>query len=278
MRRLVVLAIVASCGVRAPSPIDVGALLRARGPVEARRDLEVRILADPKDVAARLALAALDDTIGRPGEAIEQLAAVEALSGPIGVRWHDDDRARFARLVLARAWVRLARGAPTALADLERARGLGARVDDSDVARARIAIAIGQLRHSDARTRAAGLRAIADLAGTRLAQPGWRGARRDGTAFDRANLGVWLWSIGARRASWDALAAWHDATAAPRDPALEAAYVRAFAWWTPSDLPPPPEIDLVGAERCRFAPPSCRPGEIARADADAQRALLAAPI
>ena len=62
----------AACSVRAPAPIDVLALTRAEGTDGAHRDLVARILADPRDVQARLALAALADRIGRPGEAIAQ--------------------------------------------------------------------------------------------------------------------------------------------------------------------------------------------------------------
>src|SRR5512140_2527786 len=91
----------AACGVRAPAPIDVGALVARRGPVEAKRDLDIRILADARDVQARLAVAALDEQLGRPAEAIDQLEAVERTGGPLGTRWHDADRTRLGRLLLA---------------------------------------------------------------------------------------------------------------------------------------------------------------------------------
>src|SRR5512144_141466 len=89
----------ASCGVRAPSRIDVTALVKRRGEADARGELAARIVADPKDIAARLALATLEDKTGRPSGALEQLEAVAALSGPVGIRWHDEDRARFANLL-----------------------------------------------------------------------------------------------------------------------------------------------------------------------------------
>src|SRR5947209_702408 len=98
VRRLALVALVA-CGVRAPAPIDVLALTRANGTDEARRELEARVIGDPKDVGARLALAELADKAGRPGEAIDQLEAVAAQSGPLGTRWHAADRARLARLL-----------------------------------------------------------------------------------------------------------------------------------------------------------------------------------
>src|SRR5262245_44231683 len=137
VRAFAVLVVIAGC-VRAPARGDVAALLAARGPVQARRDLVIRVLDDPRDVQARLALAELADTIGRPSEAIEQLEAVVRLGGPLGIRWHDADRARLARLLLARGRARLARESRTALADLERAGSLGAPATADELARARI--------------------------------------------------------------------------------------------------------------------------------------------
>jgi hypothetical protein len=262
--RLVVIAALAGCGVRAPSAIDVDTLVRTRGPVEARRDLLIRILADPKDIAARLALARIDE-VARPGEAIEQLAAVEALGGPIGTRWHDDDRALFGRLLAARGHARAVRGAASALADLDHARRLGATISRDDDELAKVAIAVGELRHSDGPTRADGRRRIAALSGTPRAAIGWRGSRDDATLLDRANFGTWLWANGARRAAWEELSAWHDGTPAPRDAALQAAYLTAYGWWKPVDLPPPPETDLVGPERCRFV--ACRASDMVSASA-----------
>jgi hypothetical protein len=153
----------AGCGVRAPARVDVDALLTARGPIEARRDLEIRVTSDPRDVAGRLALAALDERIHRPSEALEALEAVEALGGPLGVRWSDDDRARLGRLIALRGRTRLARGAQSALADLERARRLGAAIEDAELQRARAAGALVALRHSDAEQRDAGRRTLAAM-------------------------------------------------------------------------------------------------------------------
>jgi tetratricopeptide (TPR) repeat protein len=178
----------AACGVRTPAPIDVAALVSARGAVEARRDLMVRVLDDPRDVQARLALATLAEQAGRPSEAIEQLDAVERLGGPLGTRWHEADRARLGRLLLARGRVRLARGAPTALADLERAATFGASATTDELARARLAIAIAQLRHSDADERTKGRAFIASLRPDAAAQmPRGIAATmsRDGTAPPR---------------------------------------------------------------------------------------------
>lgn len=278
-----------------PAPVDVDQLIAARGAVEARRDLEIRVTGDPRDVAGWLALAVVAERVGRPGQAIAALEAVEALGGPLGVRWQPDDRARLARLIAARGRARLARSAPTALADLERARQLGAAITDADLRAARIAQAIVALRHSDARTRDAGRRALAGLAPASTApasgapggsaaspaaapDPGdaaaWRGAVGGATPDERGRFGAWLWQRGARRAAWDELSAWHAATAAPRDPVVQTAYLTAARWWIPLDRPPPPADDLVGPMRCAFA--ACAPREAA-GDEAAERALLAAP-
>lgn len=246
MRQLVAAFVfAAACGVRAPAPINIVQLVQARGPIEARRDLQIRVLAHPRDIAARLALARLADEQGRPTEAIEQLTIVDNLGGPLGTRWHDDDRARLARLLLARARARLARESPTALADFERAAKLGAQPTREELDSARIAVAHAELRHVDAEVRAHGRsRLPAD--------------RRD----DRGQLGAWLWTIGARREAYEQLAAWHAATKPPRDEALQGAYLRALAWWSPTwlgEVPPPPSEDLVGPERCWFAVANCEP-------------------
>jgi len=267
--RCVVLACLAGCGVRAPAAIDVEALLRTRGAVEARRDLEIRATDDPRDVAARLALAALDEQLGRPSEAIAALEAVVALGGPVGVRWHPADRARLARLVAARGRARLARGAPTAVADLERARGLGAAIREDELAAARVAAALSELRHSDGETRERGRRTLAALMTGEEA----RGARPGASPEARGRFGVWLWARGARRAAWDELSAWHDQMRPPRVPALQDAYLVAARWWTPLDRLGPRADDLVGAGGCVFG--GCAPREVVGSEV-LERAYLAA--
>jgi tetratricopeptide (TPR) repeat protein len=268
-----------SCGVRAPSRIDVTALMQARGQVEARRELEVRIVADPKDLSARLGLAAVNEQTGRPSGAIAQLEAVIAIGGPIGTRWRDDDRARLARLLVARGRARLVRGAASAHADLVRARAVGAKLDDLELARARLALAIDQLRHVDAELRARGRRTLAELTGTPIAEPAWRGAVANAALEERGAFGVWLWKHGARREAWEQLHAWHDATTPPRDPAIAPTYLEARTWWTPIDAPPPDPSDLVGPQRCRYAN-VCSAIDLARGeprDHDAITALFASP-
>jgi hypothetical protein len=162
----------ASCAVRAPAPVNIDALLATRGPIDARRELQIRVIGEPRDVAARLALAELDERIGRPGEAIEALEAVVALGGPLAVRWHAEDRARLGRLIAARGRARLERGAASALADLERARGLGAAITDDELRAARIAGAIVALHHSDADVRDGGRRTLALAASGPASGPG----------------------------------------------------------------------------------------------------------
>src|SRR5690606_27717784 len=78
----------------------------------------------------------------------------------------------------------------------------------------------------------------------------------------RGAFGMWLWTVGARREAYDQLAAWHAATPPPRDEALQEAYLRAHAWWSPvwlGEVKPPPPEELVGPGRCWFPNADCRP-------------------
>jgi len=279
VRLVVLLLVVASCG--APARIDLRAFVGRRGAEEARRDLVIRVLADPRDIQAHLALAELDVKLGLPSEAIEHLETVEHQGGPLGIRWHDADRARLARLVLARGRARLARASPTALADLERARSLGAAPRAEEVERARFALALAQLRHVDAKLRAKGRATLAAAN-----DPRWAGARPDAPAAAHGAFGAWLWTMDARRESYEQLAAWHAATRPPRDETLQAAYLRALAWWSPlwlGEVPPPPAEDLVGPERCWFpgtdctppVPPASEPAPVPTLDADPRAAIAA---
>jgi hypothetical protein len=262
------LVFAAACGVRTPPPVDVAALVRTKGEPEARRALRSRILAHPRDVQARLALADLDDRTGYFTEAIEHLETVEHLGGPLGVRWHARDRERLARLLLARARVRLSRGAVSALADLKRAQSFGATPSADELVSAKVAVALADLRQVDDALRARGRKQLAALAHD--AKPGtdeaaWAGARDNASPVEHGAFGAWLWSIGARRESYEQLTRWHDATKSPRDEALQAAYLRAVAWWSPfwlGEVPPPPAEDLVGPERCWFPGADCTPPPI----------------
>lgn len=229
--------------MRAPAPLDVGELLARRGPVEAHRDLEIRIIADPKDIAARLALAELDVQLERPGEALDELAWVEQHNGLLGIRWHDSDRERLATLVLARALERAQRDSPAALGDFEHAAKLGATVDPRNIADGKLALARTKLRHVDAGVRAAGRRLLAE------------GGM---TAGDPATFGELAWAFGARREAYEQLAAWH-AKPHEADSPFERAYLRALAWWSPPDVAPPKEA--TGPQRCWFVSAGCAPDE-----------------
>lgn len=231
---LLIGALLAGCGVRAPARIDVEALVRAKGTVVARGDLEVHLLDTPRDVQGHLALAELADRTGRSTQAIDELEAVLRLGGPIGTRWHPRDRARLARLLAARGRVRLARNSAAAREDLVRARSFGAAISTEELDRARAAIAVVRLRHVDAKERAAGQAELAALAGAPFADPSWLGAKPAPVPLDRGRFGVWLWEHGARRAAWEALRGWFETTAARTGPEL-ATYERARAWWTPVD-------------------------------------------
>src|SRR4051812_19084196 len=160
---LIAAGALAACGIRTPASIDVGALVQRRGETEARRDLALHVIEHPRDVQARLALAELADKLGRPSDAIIELEAVVSLGGPAGTRWHDRDRERLARLLLARGRERLARQAATAVADLARVRELGATVPPDELDAARIAAAVAELRHVDAKVRAKGRSQLASL-------------------------------------------------------------------------------------------------------------------
>ncbi|HSN30739.1 MAG TPA: hypothetical protein VLT45_30840 [Kofleriaceae bacterium] len=207
-----------------------------------RVDRVSRVLADPRDAAAHLALAAYDDAHGMPGDALAQLQIVENLGGPLGVRWHDDDRARMARLLVARATARVGRGAASGLADLEHATRLGANVADIDLAAAKRAVAIAELRHIDADERAKGralLTTLPDADGT------WRGARANATPDEHGRFGAWLWTIGARREAYEQLALWHRTS--DEDGPIRDAFTAATAWWTGNGWLAPPEAEAPPA-------------------------------
>ena len=250
-------------------------MVKAKGVVVARQDLEVRVLDEPRDIQLHLALAKLADESKRPSQAIASLEAVIRIGGPLGTRWHAEDRARMARLLVARGRVRLERGAASALDDLMRAKSYGAEVDATELDRARAAVALARLRHVDAKERAAGQAALAKLSSSPIADPTWLGAKPQPVPRDRGEWGVWLWQRGAKRAAFEALRDFERTTSVKGGP-LHDAYLRALAWWTPYDLPPPAGTDVTGPERCRFAG-ACRGSEVLD-DPAASVALLAAPL
>ncbi|MBA3462610.1 MAG: hypothetical protein H0T46_21825 [Deltaproteobacteria bacterium] len=274
MRRLVLAVMLAGC-VSAPRPLDVDGMVKAKGLVIARQDLEVRALDEPRDIQVHLALAKLADQTKRPSQAIAALETVLRIGGPLGTRWHAEDRARFARLLAARGRIRLDRGAASALEDLTRAKSYGAAIDATELDRARAAVALAKLRHVDAKERAAGQRMLAQLSGSSIADPTWLGAKSQPVPRDRGEWGMWLWERGAKRAAFEALRDWQRTTSVKGGP-LHDAYLRALSWWTPYDLPPPAGTDIAGPERCRFAG-ACRASDVLD-DPAASAALLAAPM
>src|SRR5262249_43903056 len=153
----------------------------------------------------------------------------------------------------------------------QRALSLGAAPTMDELTRAWLAVGIAELRHVDARRRAKGRALVAAL------EPG---ARAAASPVERGAFGVWLWERGARREAYEQLAAWHAATKPPRDEALQAAYLRALAWWSPvwlGEVPPPPSEDLVGPERCWFPGTDCAPPAVVESPRPPAPALDANP-
>ncbi len=236
--------VVAACS-GAPA-LDVARLVATSDARAAHRTLVLRAQTDPRNVEVLCALAGLAEQLGRPGEAIEALLAVERIGGPFGTRWRDDDRVRLARLLVQRGYQRLLRRSKHAIDDLIRARELGAVVADADIAAARAARALASLRHVDAAERARGREALASLAverGTNGVDSCWIGARKDASPTERAAFGVWAWKNGARREAYEQLAAWRKATHSPGQNAYEPYYQCARAWWVP---PSDREADRAG--------------------------------
>ena len=261
MRALVLVVALAACAVGRGRPLDTSALVAELGLDGAAEALRVRIAGDPDDVAARRALAAIEDRRGRPGAALAELETVRRIGGPLGARLDDRERARLAALWRERAALRAARGSPDALADLDRARDLvGAAGEDPAVrAAAERARALADLRHSDPERRAAGAARLGEL---------------DGLA---------LWEAGARRAAFEALEAWERAGGLDSGDAARAdAWLAARAWWRgPAGRPDLATLGRaieIGASPCWFATApgehGCRAsavlGDVAR-----ERALLA---
>ena len=217
------IVLLASCGKPVRESINLAALVGHRGLADARLDLEIRILADPSDVQARLAAAELDAELQTPSDAIEQYEAVERWGGPLGTRWHASDKQRFAMLLSSRGLVRLERDTGNALYDLQRAQRLGGvALPPADLERARVAVALTQLRHVDGPERAKGRAALVNQ---------WPGAKPSASPEEHAAFGVWLWASGAKREAYEQLAVWHDHATANAE--LAAAYRRALEWWSP---------------------------------------------
>lgn len=272
-----------------------------------------RVRSDPRDGSTRLALAAVAERLGRPGEALDRLVAVERAGGPWGPRWSDADRARLGRLLYRRGRARLVRGSARALDDLLRARDRGAIVSDAEIASARAAHALAALRHVDRDQRANGRAGLASLyralperpgaphptslyrapserggapssdalqqpqaAGAAFGDPSWRGARSDAKPAERAAFGVWAWRHGARREAYDHLLAWRAATSPPRDADYEAYFHRAVRWWSPDTTGIANEALEADPAAIGDPPPATPAGNDARAAAAARFAFARA--
>ena len=268
----VLVAVLAACGVRA-RPVDTTRLVAELGLDGAVEALRIRIADDPKDIPARRALADLEHRRGRPGAVIAELAAVRELGGPLGVRLDRGERTRLAGLYRERARLRVARGSPDALDDLDLARRIaGAAGEDAALRRdAEITAALADLRHTDPDRRARGAEALG----------------RDTSTIDGLGAtGLYLFEHGALRAAHDLLEAWERGggrdRGAPDTAAITDAWLAARAWWRgPSGRPDLATLDraiAAGASPCHFA---TRPGEhgctaaAVLGDPARERALLA---
>ena len=102
-RRLLAVALVALCGCGGHAPLPAG-----------RLELRERLVRDPDDVRAYLALAELEEGAGRPSAALAALEEAQRRRSMLGPGLTDADRARLGRLLLLRGRARLARGAASA--------------------------------------------------------------------------------------------------------------------------------------------------------------------
>ena len=266
MRRVAaVLALVGAIGcAHRRGAVDVSALIASDGLDGAAAELRFRVVSDPQDRDALIALGAIEERRGRPGAALEALDRAIALGGPPGFGVPADERAHLGELYLERATERVLRGARSAVADLARAKELGAAVPPALERDAALAAALADLRHADPGLRARGAAALAALDG---APPE---TRSDPTAA------AWLWDHGARRAAVDRFERWADAggLAAPSTTAAMATrYLEARAWWNgvvaPEHLA---QARARGAEPCSIAAapgPDCAPPDPGDATIDA---------
>jgi len=241
------LTVAAACGHARPDPQR---LLATCGPACAADELRVRIAADPRDRDLYTALAAIEDDAGRPGAALAALERAELLGRPLRSGVGGADRARLARLLVARATARVARRSPGADADVARARALGATIPATLAHDAALLAIAGDLRHSDPRRRARG------LARLRVVDPVLAGGLDPAGAPTAVEVGArWLAAAGARRAHHELLAGFEVAHGlagfeAMADPAAALdAWLGAARWWSGPDGRP----DLATLERALVA-------------------------
>jgi tetratricopeptide (TPR) repeat protein len=212
VRAVVLAALLAGCAARQTTNVD--RLIARLGVDQARAELKFRVASEPDDLDARRALALLEDANHRPSAAIEHLLVVEAVGGPLGTRWTADDRDRLARLLVGRATERLRRGWLGAEADLAHARRLGAAIEPTIERMAKLARAEAEMREADGKVRARGIASYRTLVGE----------------ADPRILGTSAWQLGARRAAFELLEAWH--ATGGYDPSAQLDLGRAQRWWS----------------------------------------------
>ena len=237
-----VLALVLSCAaatagchltrIEPTSPVAGDTVSR----VARREQLRVLVAGDPGNYKAQRELAAIELALDRRGAALVALEAVERTGGPLGPRWLPAERSTYASLLLARAEVRVARGAASAFDDVKHAESLGAKPPQQLRTAAVIATAVASLRSSDRKRRVEGAQHLARWADAAavdertIATSGTdsnveaasevpasviREALRKTPDMDALGLyAAWLWDVGAKRGAVDAFEQWRELVAA----------------------------------------------------------------
>lgn len=258
MRRLhVALALAlagAGCG---RSAVDVPALIARCGLDCAADELTLRLARSPRDRELHARLAVVEDQRGRPGAALASLDRAAALGRPFRGGVGGADRARLARLLIARAEARVARGSPGADADVGRARGLGAAVAPELAAAAARAAILVELRHT-----APGRRAAATLRLTAIDPPLAVALTGRGDAATTERAARWLAAAPARRVLHEMLDAYERRVGVAGFAAMTAPawvldrWLEGRRWWHGDDgRPDLATLDralAAGADRCVF--------------------------
>ena len=235
-------------------------------------ELRFRIASRPRDVAAHLELARLEQAAGRPGAAIRHFEIARRNDALL-----PDDRVTLHRLLIARFRTRLARGDGDAHRDLETAAGLigdraagpGFGPGTQLVREAHFLAVLSELRRGN---RWGDREAGDHLAAAGEVAPGDPRlvAMTPGQAplESLAVAAMWLHRGGARRAARQALESYVGRGG--REPGVLRAWVAARAWWGEERLGFELRRDLAtaGVSACPFswgredgdAPPAGAPG------------------
>jgi hypothetical protein len=248
LTRLVRIAAVAgalaACGGRG---FDARRLVSTCGLDCAADEVRFRLASSPRDRELYVALAEIEEQRARPSAAIEALDAAERLGRPFRGGLGDGERARLARLLLARAQHRVARGRPGADDDVTRARALGAKIPAA-LARDAALIAIAHdLRHVDPERRKRGRARLATVAPERAAA-----LAGDGPADAIVRTARWLDEARAYRMLGEMLDELVRArgVGALRDmPGVADLWLKARRWWSGTEDRP----DLLALEQAEAA-------------------------